>query len=151
MLTQRGERIHTGQSDDLNGQFAHSFTKHFAELAAKYPIYADLRNVFDLTLVAALIVAEDVPNQLDWPAIHFVEEKRYRAERGPAPTEVETVINHRVIGQKHIVAGVSGGVSADARPYVQKPAIAIDDYGALQAGRTASVPRDLAADAWWWD
>lgn len=151
MLTQRGERIHTGQSDELTEQFAHSFTKHFAELAAKYPIYADLRNVFDLALVAALIVAEDVPNQLDWPAIHFVEERRYQVERGPAPTEVETVINHRVIGQKHVVAGVSGGVSADARPYVQKPAIAIDDYGALQAGRTASVPRDLAADAWWWD
>ena len=151
MLTQRGERIHTGQSDELNEQFAHTFTKHFAELAAKYPIYADLRNVFDLALVAALIVAEDVPNQLNWPAIHFVEEKRYQVERGTAPTEVETVINHRVIGQKHIVAGVSGGVSADARPYVQKPSIAIDDYGALQAGRAASVPRDLAADAWWWD
>ncbi len=151
MLTQRGERIHTGQSDELNEQFAHSFTKHFAELAAKYPIYADLRNVFDLALVAALIVAEDVPGQLNWPAIHFVEEKRYQVERGPAPSEVETVINHRVIGQKHIVAGVSGGVSADARPYVQKPAITIDDYGALQAGRTASVPPDLSADAWWWD
>lgn len=151
MLTQRGERIHTGQADELNEQFAHSFTKHFAELAAKYPIYADLRNVFDLALVAALIVAEDVPNQLNWPAIHFVEEPRYQVERGAAPTEVETVINHRVIGQKHIVAGVSGGVSADTGPYVQKPAIAIDDYGALQAGWTASTPSDLPGDAWWWD
>lgn len=151
MLTQRGERIHTGQSDELNEQFAHSFTKHFAELAAKYPIYADLRNVFDLALVAALIVAEDVPNQLNWPAIHFLEEKRFRVELGPAPTEVETVINHRVIGQKHIVAGVSGGVSADPSPYVQKPAITIDGYGALHAGRTASLPRDLPAEAWWWD
>ena len=151
MLTQRGERIHTGQSDELNEQFAHGFTKHFAELAAKYPIYADLRNVFDLALVAALIVAEDVPNRLNWPAIHFVEEKRYQVERGPAPTEVETVLNHRIINQKHIVAGVSGGVSADARPYVQKPAIAIDSYGALQAGRIASTPSDLPGDAWWWD
>jgi hypothetical protein len=151
MLTQRGERIHTGQSDELNEQFAHSFTKHIAELGAKYPIYADLRNVFDLALVAALIVAEDVPNQLNWPAIHFVEEKRYQAERGAAPTEVETVINHRVIGQKHIVAGVSGGVSADASQYVQKPAIVIDNYGALQAGHTASVPRNLPDQAWWWD
>jgi len=151
MLTQRGERIHTGQADEWNEQFAHSFTKHFAELAAKYPIYADLRNVFDLALVAALIVAEDVPNRLNWPAIHFVEEKRYQVERGPAPTEVETVLNHSIISQKHIVAGVSGGVSADARPYVQKPAIAIDNYGALQAGRIASMPSDQPDDAWWWD
>jgi hypothetical protein len=151
MLTQLGERIHTGTSDELNEQFAHRFTKHFAQLAAKYPIYADLRNVFDLALVAALLVAEDVPNRLDWPAIHFAQAARCRVARGPAPTEVETVIHHRVIGQKHIVAGVSGGVSADASPYVQKPAIVIDDYGALQAGHTVSRPRDLPDDGWWWD
>lgn len=151
MLTQRGERIHTGTADELNEQFAHSFTKHFAQLAAKYPIYADLRNVFDLALVAALIVAEDIPNQFDWPAIHFSEATRYRVQRGTAPTEVETVINHRVIGQKHIIAGVSGGVSANAGQYVRKPAIEIDNYGALQAGHTASGPRDLPEDAWWWD
>jgi hypothetical protein len=151
MLTQRGERIHTGTADELNEQFAHSFTKHFAQLAAKYPIYADLRNVFDLALVAGLIVAEDVPNRLDWPAVHFAEATRYRVQFGMAPTEVETVINHRVIGQKHIVAGVSGGVSANASQYLQKPAMVIDDYGALQAGHTASGPRDLPEDAWWWD
>ncbi len=151
MLTQRGERIHTGTADELNEQFAHSFTKHFAQLAAKYPIYADLRNVFDLALVAGLIVAEDIPNQFDWPAVHFAEGTRYRVPRSIAPTEVETVINHRVIGQKHIVAGVSGGVSADASQHIQKPAIVIDDYGALQAGHTASGPSDLPEDAWWWD
>jgi hypothetical protein len=151
MLTHRGERIHTGTSDELNEQFAHSFTKHFAQLAAKYPVYADLRNVFDLALVAALLVAEDVPNRLDWPAVHFADAARYRVARGMAPTEVETVIRHRVIGQKHIVAGVSGGVSADAAQYVRKEAIAIDDYGALQAGHSTSVPRDLPEGAWWWD
>jgi hypothetical protein len=151
MLTQLGERIHTGISDELNEQFAHRFTKHFAQLAAKYPIYADLRNVFDLALVAALLVAEDVPSRLDWPAIHFAQAARYRVARGSAPTEVETVIHHRLIGQKHIVAGVSGGVSADASRYVQKPAIVIDDYGALQAGHTVSRPRDLPDDGWWWD
>lgn len=151
MLTQRGERIHTGTADELNEQFAHSFTKHFAQLAAKYPIYADLRNVFDLALVAALIVAEDVPNQFDWPAIHFAEATRYRVQRSTPPTEVETVINHRVIGQKHIIAGVSGGVSANASQHVQKPAMVIDDYGALQAGHTGSRPSDLPEDAWWWD
>jgi hypothetical protein len=151
MLTQRGDRIHTGTADELNEQFAHSFTKHFAQLAAKYPIYADLRNVFDLALVAGLIVAEDIPNRLDWPAIHFAEATRYRVQLGTAPTEVETVINHRILGQKHVVAGVSGGVSANAGRYLQKPAMVIDDYGALQAGHTASEPRDLAEDAWWWD
>ncbi len=36
-LNARGERIHTGKSEELNLQFAESFTKHFPALAAKYP------------------------------------------------------------------------------------------------------------------
>jgi hypothetical protein len=151
MLTHRGERVHTGMSDELNEQFAHRFTKYFTELAAKYPVYADLRNVFDLALVAALLEAEDVPQRFEWPAIHFAAADRYRVADAAAPTEVETVIHHRILDQRHIVAGVSGGVSADARQYVRKEAIEIDDYGALQAGRTVSLPRNLPADAWWWD
>lgn len=151
MLTERGGRIHTGKSDELNEQFAHSFTKHFEALAVKYPIYAELQNVFDLALVSALIVAEDMPGQVGWHLTHFGDPQRYQLELGPAPADVETVINHRLIRQRHIVAGVSGGVSVDPSKYVRRPAIEIDDYGALQAEHVGSVPEDLPHDAWWWD
>ncbi len=53
MLTEAGQRVHTGNSDTLNQQFAQNFTKHFAELAVKYPIYAELQNLCDLSLVGA--------------------------------------------------------------------------------------------------
>lgn len=151
MLTERGMRVHTGKSDELNEQFAHSFTKQFEALAAKYPIYAELQNVFDLALVSAVIVAEDLPGQVGWHLTHFGDPQRYQVERGPAPADVETVINHRLIRQKHILAGVSGGVSVDPSKYVQRPAIQVDDYGALQAEHVGSVPKDLPQDAWWWD
>ena len=151
MLTQRGARIHTGKSDELNEQFAHSFSKHFQALATKYPIYAELQNVFDLALVSALIVAEDLPGQVDWHMTHFGDPQKYQVEVGPAPTDVETVINHRLIRRKHILAGVSGGVSVDSSKYVKRPAIQVDDYGALQAEHTGSAPEDLPDDAWWWD
>ena len=52
-LTAEGEQIHTGESDDLNRKFAHDFTAHFDALCRKYPIYAELRNLFDLALVGA--------------------------------------------------------------------------------------------------
>ena len=48
----RASAIHTGQSDPLNQQFAESFTAHFAELADKYPVYGELRTIFDLALAA---------------------------------------------------------------------------------------------------
>lgn len=151
MLTARGDRVHTGQSDELNREFAHSFTKHFPALAKKYPIYAELRNVFDLALVAALIRAQDLAGQTNWHMAHFASPDRYAVSQLLAPAEVETVANHRVIGQKHIVAGVSGGVSVLTQPLVAADAIETDDYGALKAEHRGAKPANLPETAWWWD
>ena len=151
LLTKLGKRVHTGQSDALNSQFARDFTQHFDALAAKYPIYAELKNVFDLALVAALCKAEDLPGQVAWHRTHFGDPTRFHVERSTAPTRVESVVNYRVLNEKYVVAGVSGGVSVDARPLVQPQAIQQDEYGLMSADRTGSVPRNLDRDAWWWD
>ena len=50
------------QSEPLNAEFAHRFTTHFAALAKKYPVYADLQNIFDLALVASLSNRSSSPN-----------------------------------------------------------------------------------------
>ena len=76
LLTERGERIHTGESDALNRQFAQSFTEHFGELAKKYPIYAELRNVFDLALVAAVLKSQDLPGQIGWEMSHLLQQSQ---------------------------------------------------------------------------
>ena len=153
LLSDLGERIHTGGSDQLNRQFAHSFTKEIDALAAKYPIYAELRNVFDLALVSAVIVREDLPQQAGWTPTHFSPDGSYEPELGPAPKEVETVINHRVIGKKHIVAGVSGGVRVDVPAWLAaKERITTDQYGLVTAAHGNSKrPEKLDHEVWWWD
>jgi hypothetical protein len=154
MLTERGDRVHTGKSDELNEQFAHSFTKHFDALAAKYPIYADLRNIFDLAMVSALIVAEDLPGQTGWHAIHYGDPQRYLVAREVAPTEVETVMNQRTIltaNKRHTIAGVSGGVFVDSSKYVKTHAIETDEYGALEAEYHGATVPELTVEQWWWD
>jgi hypothetical protein len=153
MITETGERVFVGNTDPLTEQFASSFTKHFAELATKYPVYADLRNVFDLSLVAALMVAEDLPGRIGWQMPFFRDDQRCTVHLGHAPTAVETVIHHRKIRQgrtQHIVTGVSGGVTADPNPFVRSDAIVVDGYGTLEAelGGAAPPPQDAA---WWWD
>lgn len=151
MLTERGERVHTGQSDALNSQFAHSFTKHFETLADKHPVYAELRNIFDLALVAGIVRSEDLAQQCHWHLTHFGAEGAYQPRLDHAPKEVDTVVNHRVVRGKHIVAGISGGVSVDASALVAKKAIQVDDYGALSAERVSSTPKKVTARGWWWD
>jgi hypothetical protein len=151
MLTETGERVHTGDSDELTKRFAQSFTSHFDELSVKYPIYAELRNVFDLSLVAAIIHSHDLPSQVGWHLTHFGPGGEYQPLLGHAPTEVESVLNRRIIGGKHVVAVVSGGVRADARGLTQRDAVKSDEAGSILGQRQAGAPQNLPRNAWWWD
>jgi hypothetical protein len=151
LLTELGQRVHTGASQPLNAEFAARFTKHFPALAQKYPVYADLQNIFDLALVSALIRTQGVADRVEWHMTCFLDPEQYQLALGPAPQSVDTVINHRVIGGKHIIVGVSGGVRAEPYRFVAKGSIKTDDYGALKAHRANSKAGDLPLEAWWWD
>ena len=150
-LTNLGQQIHTGKSDTLNAEFAQRFTKHFPALAAKYPVYADLQNVFDLALVCALMQSEGLAERVNWHQTCFRDADQYQVALGLAPQSVETVINHRVVNNRKILAGVSGGVLAEPWAYVNAKAIATDSYGKLSAEHSRSATPELPADAWWWD
>ncbi len=150
-LTERGERVHTGDSDLPTRQFAESFTKHFDKLATKYPIYAELRNVFDLALVSAVIESHDLPGQVGWHMTHFGPGGDYQPQFGAAPTEVDSVMNHRMLGGKHIVAAISGGVRVDTRTLADRSTVKTDTYGVMAAEHGGSKPKELPRRAWWWD
>jgi Protein of unknown function (DUF1598) len=151
LLTERGERVPTGASDELATQFADSFTRQFDKLSVKYPIYAELRNVFDLALVSAVMRSHDLPGQVGWHMTHFGPGGEYALELGPAPTEVESVINHRVLGGKHVVAVISGGVRVDPHELAARESVKADTYGLMAGERRTSTPKELPRRAWWWD
>jgi hypothetical protein len=156
-LTAEGKRVHTGQSEELNRQFARSFTEHFDELAAKYPIYAELRNLFDLALVGAIVREEDLCGQTGWHMTCFGDPKAFAVELAPAPKEVETVANLRVIhdrafGRVHTLAGVSGGVAVRPAEVVTRQSVQLESGGALRQRQDYSAPKpQLRSEAWWWD
>ena len=161
LLAAQGERIHTGQSDDLNRQFAASFTAEFPALAAKYPVYGELERVFELAMVLSLIEREGLTERVGWTPTLLLDAKRLRLPPTAAVNAVDTVINHRVIGGRHIIAGVSGGVRVDAGRHMK-----ITETKDSSITKLASVQRPTAAatqtansDAeavsspitWWWD
>ena len=151
MLNERGRRVPTGRSDEQNSLFARSFTEHFPALAAKYRVYAEMQNIFDLAIVAALVREENLTDPLGWHLTFFGDDGKYEGEQGIAPQQVESVIRHRIVDRTHILVGVSGGVAVDTRPFVLPSRITTDEYGLLKAERAASLPRELPRDAWWWD
>ncbi|MBL9164193.1 MAG: DUF1598 domain-containing protein [Planctomycetaceae bacterium] len=153
MLAARGERVHTGQSEDLNRKFAESFTQQFDALALKYPVYGELERVFEVALALAVIQREGLAEKVGWEPNLLLDEQRLRLPKSPAPQAVETVINHRVIGGRQIIAGVSGGVWVDGGKSLQVQSVAGQAVDKLTAAK--KPPIKAAADApaivWWWD
>lgn len=149
LLAARGERIHTGESDALNRKFAESFTRHFAALAERYPVYAELRNLFDLSMAVAIIRREGLAERVAWQPALFDSADELRLPAGPVPRQVESVIAHRVIQRKHIVAGVSGGVMvAPGDVLATSMEVPQEERAAASMGHP---PTDETRAMWWWD
>jgi hypothetical protein len=148
LLAARGQRIHTNQSDDLNRRFAESFTEEFASLSQKYPLYGELQNVFDLALVLALIDREHLLERSGWQPRLFEDANALRLPRLAVPREVETVINHRVIDRRQIIAGISGGVWIDGTASLKVEPMLESDAAALGRRREHASG---TAERWWWD
>jgi hypothetical protein len=102
-----------------------------------------------------LIRAEDLSGKAGWHMTFFGDPRACPVELGPAPKEVETVANYRVIrsGSKiHTIAGVSGGVRVDPAALVASRAIEVEPYGPLSNQHATAVPKEsLPLEAWWWD
>lgn len=146
MLAARGQRVHTGKSEELNLRFARSFSEQFAAICQKYPLYTELRNVFDLAMVLTLIENEQLVERAGWQPTSFASSQYLPLPKMSVPTEVDTVINHRVIRRRHIVAGVSGGVWIDARKNLQVEA------GEAPSATAKAAPLVTAGEGrWWWD
>ncbi len=143
----QGERIQTGQAEATNRLFAANFTEHFNKLAQQDPVFADLRNVFDLALVAALIQKEQLAETAGWDYGVFANGGLYQPAFYEAPTVVDSVVNHRVFNNSNIVVQVAGGVRVDARRLVVEPRVS---PRLNQVAVNAQAP-ELAEGRWWWD
>lgn len=150
-LAAQGKRIYSGKSDNLNSQFALNFTKNFPALAQKYPIYAELQNIFDLALVCSILKQDGVCDRIDWQRSGFMNPGVVRIEHGVTPTKVDTVVNSRELSKSLIVASVSGGVTADVTSIAAPKSMQIDPRGQLLKLRQSGAPKQLETSAWWWD
>ena len=150
-LNSQGKQVQTGQSEGSNLVFAQTFTTKYEELAKQDIVFADLKNVFDLSLVAAILQHEGAARNVGWDLGVFSNEGSYTTARYDAPTEVDSVVNHRVFRGKDIVVQVAGGVRADlgsviADTRIYREGVRLD--GTVEKSRTRD---DLPANRWWWD
>lgn len=149
-VTSQGQHVSTGRTEATNRLFAQNFTRHYAELAQRDPVFADLQNVFDLGMVAALVRQEHACEQIGWNLGVFAPEGEYRVAELPAPKTVESVVAHRVFNGREIVVQVAGGVRGDVLAAVRDRKLSQEDAKLRSVGRQASRPQ-LPKGRWWWD
>ena len=162
-INDEGERIHSGTSHGPTKEFARDFTRHFDKLADEYPVYRQLKNVFDMALVANLIRQQDLSTKTDWHRTFFAtpnpdqpQALQYRVRREQTATQVDSVLNDKVLRVrkqsstiKHHIVGVSGGISYDANQIIStglKP-----DLDGELAKELKQAKPEAGELAWWWD
>jgi Protein of unknown function (DUF1598) len=149
-ISAKGQRIHTGKSEAANRLFAANFTSHYSELASQDPVFADLQNVFDLSLVAALLTDNRVPERIGWDLGAFAAEGAYHTAHFQSPKSINSVVNHRVYGGKDIVVQVAGGVDGQIRKVLDDPRV-FRETATLASVQTKGRAPELPEGRWWWD
>lgn len=150
-LNAQGKQVQTGQSEGSNRVFAQSFTAKYEELAKHDIVFADLKNVFDLSLVAAILQHEGAAQRVGWDLGTFSNEGSYITARHDAPREVDSVVNHRVFRGRDIVVQVAGGVRADLGSVIADASIYREGVRLEGTVSKARTDNELPANSWWWD
>jgi hypothetical protein len=142
-----GTRDATGKARGANAEFAQLFTKHFAALANEDAVFADLQNVFDLAMVAALVHSQGLTEaaHLGSESFNAVETKSVEV-----PAELMTSAAHRVFDGRHVVVQVAGGVRADMASVVRDARRFQESFELTQKSLDAS-PIGHGSGNWWWD
>ncbi len=148
MVLPNGQRMSANRPDRASKTFTESFTRKYPEIAARNPVYAQLRNLVDLSIVAAWMQEHDAYGRTQWGAETLRNEGAYTIERFIAPLEVQPAINAIQRGNR-LVTPIGGGVTLQPRLALDASNLLDDENGAVSAARDASL--DLPADRWWWD
>lgn len=145
-----GTRTPTGKATKANAKFAELFTKFLPELAKQDVVFADMENIFDIAMVAALVNSQGLANQVGWQAEAFGPRSDYQAQKFDVPEELMTAAHHKVYSGGSIVIQVAGGVRGDMSELLNDKEKLITNPK-LDIESPKASPLGQQNGRWWWD
>lgn len=127
--------------------FTTSFTRKYSDIAARSPVYTQLRNMIDLAIAAAHIRKQDYYGRAGWKLGVLGDERRLPVETLDTPQQVQCAVNVVWKGSR-MLAPAGGGVSIRADQALEPAQLLTDESGALAKQYEQAVD---ASGAWWWD
>ncbi len=141
------QRKQAGRSNMASKAFTMSFTEKYSALAARSPVYAELRNLVDLAVCAAYIQNQGYYGKAGWDLGLLANEKGLAVETYNAPQQVAATVAAIMKGSR-LMTPIGGGVHIEARSALRSENLLQDEEGKLGHARNAV---SLPAGRWWWD
>lgn len=147
MVMPDGTRKSSQRSSRAGKLFAQAFTLKYPQIASRHPVYAQLRTLVDLAIVAAYLQEHDAYGRAEWGAELLRDEAAYAIERFPAPQQIDCAVNAVRKGSR-LLTPIGGGVVMTPRRALDAANLQVDEDGGVASVRAGlQVP----ADRWWWD
>ena len=143
-----GRRMTADRADRASKTFTDTFTRKYPEIAARNPVYAQLRTLIDLAVLAAYLQEHDAYGRTHWDAAALRDEQICTIERFQPPTVVEPAINAVWRGNR-LLTPIGGGVTLQPRIALDSPNLLMDEQGTVAAARGEKLA--VPAGRWWWD
>jgi len=150
LVTADGTRQKAAAADKASREFTEAFTRNYAAIARRSPVFTELRNVIDLSIVAAFMAHHKLPQKAAWTMETFLDEKAYAVETLNVPKQVESAVAGVWRGNT-LMTPIGGGVRIQPRKALESGNLTVDSDGHLVKVKTEIDLNDLAAGQWWWD
>ncbi len=138
-----GKRTLTGKKNAFATKWADSMTEKFEELSQKEPSFRELRNVMDMSVIAAIIDRENLLEkaQLEIPAI--LGQSDLQTPSWNVPQKVPTQCSYIHSGKAWLISA-SGGVQLDPWGVAQNEEV-VPQLNEMAQHKSAG------ATQWWWN
>ncbi len=147
-----GRRIDAATTRVTTRQFARIFTDKFSQLAKQSPVFAELQNLIDLSILAALLRKERLPQRVGWAMTFFLAADRAKVAKGSIPKQISSIYNTRNVRGRVVLGLVSGGVVLRPQQAINRIPTKISDDDQFDQRRLKALkttpPRQ---HPWWWD
>ncbi|MDA9840705.1 DUF1598 domain-containing protein, partial [Rubripirellula sp.] len=145
-----GQRSASGRVNRASQAFCEEFTEKFTEIQRRVRIYAELRQLIDVSIAAAYIQQQDFYGKLEWQMPTLMDESKVAVETYTAPAQVETAVNAIWKGNT-LMTPLGGGVHVEPRMALRSENVEVDAVGANSKVQEVSGPNNLEPGQWWWD
>ena len=142
-------RVVAGRGNRSSRAFVTNFTEKYPKLAERSPVYAELRNLIDVAIVAAFIQEQGYIAKAGWKMEFFGNEEKYPVDVYDIPKTVETAVNVVWKGST-LITPIGGGVTIQAAEALKEENLRSDHISELSKTHEAVRP-NLTGDRWWWD